>query len=142
MATNLNMHTFKFRPHHLICNLCFIGKGYNNEFIQNFQFIHTKLSSGSDHDTKIQIVNCCDDICAYCPENQGNRCNQEKTIDSIYLNILQLKVGQIITIAELKHKIKTLLTMPDFHHACQKCSWYQLNICTPIIQKIVDTTSK
>lgn len=136
------MHTFKFRPHHLICNLCFIGKGYNKEFVQNFQFIHATLNSGSDQNTNIQIVNCCDDICSCCPENQQSLCNTEKTIDSIYLNILQLKVGQVITMTELKHKVETFLTMADFHFACQRCSWYQLNICAPIIQQIIDTTSK
>jgi uncharacterized protein len=135
------MNIFRFRPHHIICTLCFCGKGYNDEFIQNFKTIQQKINlTDHNHNTAIQIVDCCDDICAKCPENQDKLCNHESEvikIDIAYLKLLQLKVGQVIAFDDLKVKAKKLLTMDNFQSACKECSWYPLDICTPIIQKLI-----
>lgn len=133
------MTIFKFRPHHLICNLCFVGKGYNEEFVQNLKDINQKLCINSSAKVQIEIVRGCDDICAKCPGKHGNFCSDElkvKQIDDAYLNILQLQIGQTIDFEGLKAKVKEMLTMDGFHQACSECSWYSLNICAPIIQRL------
>jgi len=132
------MITFKFRPHHLLCCLCFRGKGYNETFVENFKTIHQQLNTNPN--TKITIVQGCDDICAKCPERKGALCRQEdkvSAIDKAYLKILQLNVGQTMTFKCLEDKTKKLITLNNFQKACGKCSWYSLNICAPIIQKLV-----
>jgi len=127
------MIIFKLRPHHLLCNLCFQGEGYNEEFVQNFQKIHDAIEN-------IKIIEGCDDICAKCPDNIDGTCEREQkvaAIDKAYLNLLQLETGQTITSQELLDKIKQQLTMNDFHKICKDCSWYDCNLCAPIIDKIV-----
>lgn len=131
------MTTFRFRPHHLICSLCFQGKGYNEEFVHNFESIHKEINHP---DTIIKIVDCCDDICTKCPSKLGNLCHHESEvtkIDKAYLNSLQLNIDQTTTVASLKDKIKELLTLNEFQNACGECSWYKLNICEPIIRDLI-----
>lgn len=131
----------RLRPHHLLCNLCFQGKGYNEGFVQNFESIHATLKRPG---TIIKTVACCDDICAKCPNKLDNLCRYEHDvikIDNAYLAILQLKIDQTITLKHLKTKIKKLLTMHDFHNTCKKCSWYSLNICAPVICDLIQNQS-
>jgi len=131
------VHSIKLRPHHLICNLCFQGKGYNEEFVQNFQKIHDAINN----DAAITITKDCDDICAKCPEKTNNVCKRETkvtAIDQAYLKLLSLQLGQDITKQEVLHKIKKYLSMNDFHRICKNCSWYDLKLCAPIINKIID----
>lgn len=126
------MAQIKLRAHHLICNLCFQGKGYNNEFVQNFQKIHDAINDGAT----ITIVESIDDVCAKCPEKTNNACSRETkvtTLDQTYLNLLKLKPEQTITKQELLNKIKQHLTINDFHKICKNCSWYDANLCAPII---------
>jgi uncharacterized protein len=134
------MRVFRFRPHHLICGLCFCGKGYSKKFVKNFKTINKKISMNSNGDVVIQIVTGCDDVCASCPENHSDLCKHEykvRIIDHAYVNILKLEIGQIIDFDEIKIRIKKKLTMDDFHCACKECSWYKLNICAPIIQEFI-----
>lgn len=134
------MRIFKFRPHHLICNICFRGKGYNENFVQNFQAIHNELKeSFAKENIFIQIINHCDDICAFCPENNNGICISDekvRTIDNLYLKILHLKINQIVIYNNLQDSIKKLLTLKNFQHACNNCSWYE--ICLPIMQEFVN----
>lgn len=120
---------FHLRPHHLICNLCFQGKGYNQEFIENFRILHQALKKRHN---KIKIIQGTDDVCSKCPEKQTNSCKNEavvKKIDCAYLQILQLKYGEIITVYNMEKKIKKYLDLQKFHLACKKCSWKTLGIC-------------
>lgn len=122
------------RPHHLICNLCFQGKGYNEEFIKNFNSIHQQLNNPRN---KIKIIRGIDAICLKCPRKQD--CKKDSiaaAIDQSYLRILQLNFGEVVTVHKIKNKIKTLLSVTDFHNACKKCSWKSLGICESVIQNM------
>ncbi|MGD9107986.1 MAG: DUF1284 domain-containing protein [Gammaproteobacteria bacterium] len=125
------------RTHHLICNLCFQGKGYNDKFVENFQKIHDAINDGAI----ITIVENIDDICAKCPEKTNNACSRETKVtalDQAYLNLLKLKPGQTITKQELLNKIKQHLTINDFHKICKNCPWYDANLCAPIINNVIN----
>jgi hypothetical protein len=50
----------RLRPHHLLCLLTYVGKGYHPTFTANFDDIAKRLSKGA----KILIVSGPDDICA------------------------------------------------------------------------------
>lgn len=135
------MNIVRLRPHHLICNMCFKGKGYSEEFTQNFSLIHKALES---KEVNIKIVSDCDDICSKCPERHNNTCKKASiatAIDKAYLKILKLKTDQIITCEQLENKIKQLLTLAKFQTACGKCSWYNLNICEPIVRDAISSTT-
>jgi uncharacterized protein len=129
---------FKLRPHHLICSLCFRGRGYDKAFVKSFEAICQALHANPD--SEIVVTSDCDDVCAKCPQKQSHCCRHEKKVaamDQAYLTMLQLKVGQVITLQALKIKIKTLLTMTGFHQACGQCSWYDLNLCAPILKTLL-----
>lgn len=126
---------FHLRPHHLICNLCFRGKGYNEEFTENLRIIHQALKKRHN---KIKIVQGIDDICLQCPTKQENTCKSEAfvgEIDRAYLKILQLKYGETITVYNMEKKIKNYLSLEKFHTACEKCSWKASGICEAIIRE-------
>ena len=134
------MPTFNLRPHHLLCCLCFQRNGYDEEFVKNFKQIHKQLNSTNSKHTTIKLVNDCDDICTKCPKNTHGFCNTEekvRQIDQAYLAALQLKIGDTLTFNTVKIKIRELLTIDDFHQACAQCSWHSLNICAPIIVKLL-----
>ncbi len=129
----------KFRPHHLLCNLCFQGKGYSAEFIENFKTIHDALNAAPD-DLIIEIVQSIDDICTSCPDNKNDCCCKAKktaAMDQAVLNALYLNFGDMITLNQLHTSIKQHFTMEDFHAICGKCSWYPEKLCEPVIKALV-----
>ncbi len=131
------MVVFKLRAHHLICNLCFQGKGYDERFTQNFITIHRTIKQQA---AMMEVVNGCDDICLTCPNKIDNLCRHEpkiKKMDEIYRVNLQLKIGKIISLQQLKTLIKNYLTIENFHSTCKTCSWYQLNLCIPTIEALI-----
>jgi len=128
---------FRLRPHHLICNLCFQGKGYNATFIENFQKIHQALGNELH---QIKITKGVDDICQCCPKKQKDHCQDEAKVaklDRIYLEILQLQYAETITLAQAKNKIKKMLSLQAFHNACAECSWKTAGICEKVIRDLV-----
>ncbi|MFB2552843.1 DUF1284 domain-containing protein [Ensifer soli] len=52
--------TVRLRPHHLLCLLTYVGRGYGAAFVDNYDRIATRLSAGED----VLIVDGPDDICA------------------------------------------------------------------------------
>jgi len=52
--------TIRLRPHHMLCMLTYIGKGYSSSFVSNYNNIARRLSAGED----IEIIDGPDDICA------------------------------------------------------------------------------
>lgn len=129
----------KFRPHHLICNLCFQGKGYSEEFVQNFSLLHQQLNQTPEK-LLIKLIAGVDDICAYCPENVNGWCQQAvkvEQLDQAYLEILKFKIGDIISLVELKNRIKKFMSLSDFHLTCCSCSWYSLGVCEKKIGEVL-----
>ncbi|MDB5531447.1 MAG: 2Fe-2S ferredoxin [Devosia sp.] len=52
--------TVRLRPHHLLCLLTYVGKGYTPAFVVNYDRIAKRLSAGE----AIEIVAGPDDVCA------------------------------------------------------------------------------
>ena len=66
-----------------------------------------------------------------------NREQKIARIDAIYLDLLKFEIGQTIVFEELKARVRRLLSMGDFQRTCKGCPWYSLNICEPILQRIL-----
>jgi hypothetical protein len=126
---------FKFRPHHLVCNLCFQNEGYDEKFVENFSFIHKTLLT-NPNEKCIKIVNGTDDICSHCPRNTTNRCAKNSILikHNAYLTLLQLSVGEIVSLNDTKTKVKKFLSPKSFQKICGKCQWKHL--CEPILDVI------
>ena len=75
------------RIHHVICMQSFIGKGYSENFVQNFSNILNYIKSNPLLKC-IYFVNCCDDICKCCPnklyQNIHNNEQYVKYLDDSY----------------------------------------------------------
>ena len=122
---------FKFRPHHLLCNLFFQGKGYNAKFVENFSLINQALLIAPEL-KQLQIVNGIDDICRQCPKNKAGKCEDDFTVavlDSSYFTLLQLSVGEVLSLNEVKTKVRKFLSRDKFSTVCSQCPWK--NLCTP-----------
>lgn len=52
--------TVRLRPHHLLCVLTYVGKGYNAPFVANLDAIAARLAIGEE----VWVVDGPDDICA------------------------------------------------------------------------------
>lgn len=130
---------FKFRPHHLVCNLCFQGKGYSTKFVENFSAINLALAANLSA-KNIRIVDGVDDICSCCPKNKAGTCTDENLVsilDDSYRALLHLATNEIISLQDVQAKIKQQLSISHFHTTCGECSWMPL--CKPIIKKITSS---
>ena len=124
------MADYFFRPHHLLCNYCFIGEGYNNLFIKNLNFINSDLKKNASK--VIQIIKSSDDICGKCNYNKGMSCEQEKKvkdIDTKHLEVLNLSYNQKLTWFDSLSLIKSKVNKENFYYMCNTCEWYSKGIC-------------
>ena len=65
------------RPHHLLCMLTYVGKGYSDAFCANYDGIIARLASGE----AIRLVEGPDDICAPVLESAGSHCRNESVTE-------------------------------------------------------------
>ena len=124
------MISYFFRPHHLLCNYCFIGEGYNNLFVTNLYNINLDLKN-NPHKI-IQIIPSSDDICRKCNYNLGNFCEQEnkvKTIDYKHIECLKISYNQQLTWSHSIQLIQQNVNKVNFHYMCNSCEWYDKGIC-------------
>lgn len=113
----------KLRPHHFLCALCFQGKGYSIEFINNFFEILDKVQNGSD----IEVVDGIDDVCKCCPNKHVEDCCD--AIDKAYAKLLGIKMGDVFTWQEIKNLVAGKISITVFHKACNNCAWKKYSIC-------------
>ena len=119
----------KIRPHHVLCNYCYRGNGYNKAFVHNFTQINEDIISNKK---PFIIVNKLDSICSKCPNHNGIICNtQEKVngLDSKHMQALQIQDGDILNWEQSIKKIKDHITEDVFNNICHDCEWYKSNIC-------------
>ena len=127
-----------FRPHHFLCALCFQGKGYSPEFINNFSQIMMQLNSAQGDDIVINVVEYTDSICEPCPSKRDKRCVTQKKIlqlDRAHTEILQIKEGDKITWGTAKKRIAEYMTLEKFHTACAPCIWKKTGMCENVLNK-------
>lgn len=127
--------TILIRPHHFLCMLTFLGKGYSAAFVKNYARIVERLNSGED----IRIVDGPDDICKPMLHEAGHHCHNGsvKARDGIAsrrihdLLGLNLKTGQHLKLTGAQ--VETLRKAYEngaFRVACDGCQWQEM--CTSI----------
>lgn len=126
----------RFRAHHLLCMLTYIGKGYSQSFTDNYDRIINQLNMG---DKTIELINGPDDMCAprLCDENDTNCHCRENHIDDIDQEALSdirkmpefmdLQVGHRIQITEnLIKSLRKAYKDNTIRTACIGCEWKDL----------------
>ena len=130
--------TIRLRPHHLLCLLTYVGKGYSHAFTANFDAIVERIAGGEE----IVVVDGLDDICAPLLDDDDPHCFAESVVqrdrdaaDAIReLLSHPIEPGERMTldagrVAHLWGAFKA----GTIRKACSGCEWAPL--CTDIASK-------
>lgn len=120
--------TIRLRPHHLLCLLTYVGKGYSPAFIANYDAIAERIGQGEG----ILVVSGPDDICAPLLSEPEPHCLGESVVERDRLaardigDLLARPIGSGIrldldasTLARMREAFSAGLT----RNACQGCEW-------------------
>ena len=135
----------KFRPHHFLCTLGFVGKGYSDEFVENFQAVADGLRKDPLGDqAMIEVVAHTDSICAPCPNKLEKLCATETKIqklDAAHAEVLGFTAGDQLTWKEAKERMTQKMTDTAFDSACAPCSWKSMGVCHSALKKLREQAS-
>jgi hypothetical protein len=112
--------SIKLRPHHLLCAANFIGKGYSDDFVENFETLLTHLKAGET----FEVINSADAVCAACPNLQAGICKTQEKVDALdkkHSQVLGVKAGDKLTWLETQKLIKSKVV--DINNLCSGCEW-------------------
>ncbi|NNC22846.1 DUF1284 domain-containing protein [Salinisphaera sp. USBA-960] len=124
------------RPHHLLCTLTYIGKGYNADFIANYDRVIERIKGCEP----VRIVEGPDDICA--PLLEGNahpHCLEQRVVENDRLAARDVEplLGQTIRPGasldfdpKLVAQLRQAFVAGDVRAACHGCEW--ANLCNTI----------
>ena len=127
--------TISLRPHHLLCMLTYVGKGYSPAFTANYDVIAGRLSAGEE----IMIVTGPDDICqpllesgdAHCLTDSVEQRDRLAAEDLANLLARPIAAGQhfLLDAATLTRQ-RAAFAQGQLRTACSRCEWADL--CTEI----------
>lgn len=138
LSTKANGDEIVFRPHHFVCTLGFLGKGYSPEFVENYQKIVDKLNA--DPETPIRATDGQDSVCSACPKRVTDSiCTSQDVIDKLdagYKKLLPLEDGETLKWSEAKDRIRENVTLEDFKSICHICGWFRAGVCEKALKKL------
>lgn len=109
------------RAHHLLCIRNFKGRGYSQEFVDNFYKILERLP-----EERIKIVNSVDVICKKCPHNKRGVCKKKKDseknarkLDNSIINAASINLNE----EYLYNKLRRLIKNIHVRNFCGDCEW-------------------
>lgn len=125
--------TVHLRPHHLLCILTYVGRGYSPAFTENMAGIITRIAAGE----AIEILNGPDDICAPQADNEGAHCDLESVIardraasDDVgkLLKILIRPGTRLVLNEDTVRSLRRAFAAKSVRSACEGCEW--TNLCS------------
>ncbi len=124
--------TVRLRPHHLLCMLTYVGKGYTSGFVENYDRVAARLNTGEED---IELVDGPDDICVGLLCESHAHCFNEGVVQRD--EVARLSVSTLL--GETLEPGKRLRATPDFltkmrlafaagdiRQACRGCQWIRL----------------
>lgn len=123
--------TISLRGHHLLCMLTYVGKGYSDGFIHNYDEIVARLSHGET----IEVVRGTDDICTALCSDAGAHCHARSVLerDMRALKAISDALGYTVGIgslieptASLIGKLRAAYAAGAMKEACFGCEWASL----------------
>ncbi len=123
------------RPHHFLCILTFIGKGYSQNFVRNYQAVIDRINKG---ERQIIIVEGPDDICRprLLETNQNHHCLEDRITGRDKTALLDLQTffpghnfvaSNIVRLSEdLISNLRIRFHRGDIRKACKGCEWFEL----------------
>ncbi|PYE46037.1 hypothetical protein DFI02_101176 [Rhizobium sp. PP-F2F-G20b] len=120
--------TIRLRPHHLLCMLTYIGKGYSPAFVRNYDAIAARIGAGE----ALDVVDGPDDICRPLLETPSPHCFNDSVIardrraaaDVAALLGCDIHAGVrlVIDAAEIA-LLRTHFAAGSIRAACAGCEW-------------------
>lgn len=133
--------TVRLRPHHLLCMLTFVGRGYNAAFVANYKALAGRLSAGED----IEVVEGPDDICAPLLSDPDPLCDphchgegvalRDRQAAEALADLIGGPVGPALTIVPdgaLLERLRAAFRAGQVRAACGGCQWSGL--CTRVAE--------
>lgn len=120
--------TVRLRPHHLLCLLTYVGKGYSPGFTANYDAVAARIGNEED----IVIVEGPDDVCRPLLDDEEPHCWQESVSERdrwAARDLSDLLAQPIGTDASITLDAKTLAGMRtafsagSIRAACVRCEW-------------------
>lgn len=123
--------TIRLRPHHLLCMLTYVGKGYTDAFCTNFDAITARLGAGED----ILVVAGPDDVCAPVETLEGHHCHEAGIVErdaaaaASVAELLGIPAGEgalFALSAERLAMLRSAFQARTIRAACSDCEWSAL----------------
>ncbi len=126
----------RLRPHHLLCMLTYVGKGYTKAFTANFDRLLPVILAGNP----LQIVLTPDDICQpllnepdeVCHCFNASVCQRDKLAQQDMSMLgFNIEDGQIFSLTPQHIQLlRQAFAAGTIRRACHGCQWYEL--CTSV----------
>ena len=123
--------TVRLRPHHLLCVLTYVGKGYSPAFTANLTAIAERLAAGE----AIEIVEGPDDVCAPLLDDPDPHCRRRRVSDRDRaaageiggLLARPIAAGTRMTLGERRvRQLRAAFSEGRIRRACGGCEWQDL----------------
>ena len=123
--------TVRLRPHHLLCVLTYVGRGYSPAFTANMTEVAERLGAGED----IELVAGPDDICAPLLDHPDPHCHRASVMerdraaarDLDDLLGLDVRTGARLVLDEdLVGCLREAFASDQIRSACTGCEWVDL----------------
>ncbi|WP_285293816.1 DUF1284 domain-containing protein [Aureimonas altamirensis] len=121
--------TIRLRPHHLLCLLTYVGKGYGEAFTRNYDGIAQRLSAGEP----ILVVEGPDEICAPLLADPDTHCRRPgvtgRDADALrdLAGLLGIEVGDTLSLDRaMLLAMRGAFVAGRTRHACRGCEWEAL----------------
>lgn len=123
--------TVRLRPHHLLCVLTYVGRGYSPAFTANMTAIAERLGAGED----IELVAGPDDICAPLLAGPDPHCHRASVMerdraaarDLSPLLGFDVRTGAHLVLDEdLVGRLREAFASNKIRSACTGCEWVDL----------------
>ncbi|MDQ0349554.1 DUF1284 domain-containing protein [Ancylobacter vacuolatus] len=127
--------TVRLRPHHLLCLLTFVGKGYTPAFTAQYRRIVARLNEGE----AVELVEGPDDICAPMLGESDHHCRnasvalRDTQARAVLAGLLghPLEPGRAIALTEARvGRMRRAFAEGGIRAACAGCQWS--DFCTQI----------
>ena len=109
-----------------MCLRFFVGKGYNEDFVENMTSIKEKLKNNP----RVLITASPDVICKFCPSNNGGICDSQDKVayyDQAVLDICNIKDGTIMQYLDFENSVRQkILSQGRRKEICGNCQWDDL----------------
>jgi len=123
--------TISLRPHHLLCMLTYVGKGYSPAFVANYDRLAARIGEGEE----IRIIAGPDDVCQPFLETGEAHClepdvfERDRSAAASLTAQLGLQIGEGMSMrldAGLLRQMREAFAAGSVRSACAGCQWTAL----------------